>query len=184
MTGYSSSSTSEPLHIVCPSAKQPMAIAFAGGAFVFLATGVFRLFTGPAERFSWIKLWLLALMVTACVALLYRNLFVRDELYLYRDEAEDWARMDEDMLVLAAGSVRSLRVCPPPGPYSAESKNASLGMGTGLIEIETSDGCYRFGAGLDADIAGVTAQQIAAYCGLQEIGPQWKAAPDVEAEGP
>lgn len=176
MTGYPSPSTLEPLHIVCPSSKRPGSIAVSCLGLAVLATSAFKLLNGPPERFSWFKVWVLALMGTALYAVLYRNLFVRDELYLYRDKAEEWAIGDEDMLVLEAGRVRSVRVGPKPGPYTAEGKNIAIGIGSGLIEIETLDGSYRFGAGLDEDIARVRAGQIAAYCGLQQAGPMWTAA--------
>ncbi|VXB03842.1 hypothetical protein [Massilia sp. 9I] len=175
MSVYSISSTPEPLHIVCPRARQPMAIVLSCAALSVLALAAFKLLNDP-ERFSWFKVWVLVLMATACVALIVRNLFVRDELLLYRDGAPEWALGEEDMLVLAAASVRSVRVGPEPGPYSADGKYAALGMGQGLIEIETTGGCYRFGAGLDVDACLVTARQIATYCGLHEAGPQWKAA--------
>jgi len=176
MTGYPSSSTPEPLHIVCPSSKQPSSIVVSCLGLAVLATAAFKLLDGPPERFSWFKVWVLVLMGTAFYAILYRNLFVRDELYLYRDKAEEWAIGDEDMLVLEASRVRSVRVGPKPGPYTAEGKEIAMGIGNGLIEIETLDGSYRFGAGLDEDIASVRAREIAAYCGLQEAGPMWKAA--------
>lgn len=184
MTGYPSASDPEPLHIVCPPSKRSPIIAVSCAGLAVLAFVMFKLFNEPPERFSWLKVWLLVLMGTAMYAFLYRNLFVRDELMLYRDRAEAWALEDEEMLVLAAGKVRSVRVAPLPalGSYSAESQYIAMGIGNGLIEIETVDGCYRFGAGLDADIASVTARQIAAYCGLQEAGPQWKRAPDPAAE--
>lgn len=166
MNGYPTPSTSEPLHIVCPRPWQPMAIILSGAGFCVLAMAAFKLLGGPGPV-SWFKVWVLVLMGTACVALVYRNLFVRDALYLYRDRAEEWARGDEDMLVMAAAGVRAVRVCAAPRPYSAEGKHAALGTGQGLIEIETLEGCYRFGAGLDEDAARVTARQIAAYCGLQ-----------------
>lgn len=75
----------------------------------------------------------------------------------------------------------SVRVCLVPGEYSSEEKYAALGMGHGLVEIETLGACYRFGTGLDTDIADVTTRKIPAYCGLQESGPQWKAAVPAEA---
>ena len=180
MTGYPSPSTSEPLHIVCPPSKQVPMIVVSCAGLVMLAWLAFSLFDGPPERFSWFKVWVLVLMATFLYAILHRNLFVRDELMVYRDKAEDWALEGEDMLVLAAGKVRSVRVLSMPalGTYSAEGKNIAMGIGNGLIEIETADGCYRFGAGLDEDRASVTARQIAAYCGLQQAGPQWRAAPE------
>lgn len=180
MTRYPSPSDSDPLHIVCPPSKQLPIVAVSCAGLVMLAWLAFKLFDGPPERFSWFKVWLLVLMGTATYAVLYRNLFVRDELMLYRDKAEDWALEDEDMLVLVAGKVRSVRIAPLPalGSYSAESQYIAMGIGNGLIEIETVDGCYRFGAGLDEDRARVTAAQIAAYCGLRHSGPQWQAAPE------
>lgn len=180
MTRYPSPSDSEPLHIVCPPSKLLPIVAVSCAGLAILAWLGFKLFDGPPERFSWFKVWLLVLVGTAMVALLYRNLFVRDELLLYRDKPEAWALEDEEMLVLAAGKVRSVRIAPSPplGSLSAESQNIALGIGKGLIEIETEDGCYRFGAGLDEDRANVTAARIAAYCGLQRTGPQWRAAPE------
>lgn len=175
MNGYPSSSTPDPLHIVCPRPTQPMAIVLSGAGLAVLSVAAFKLLHDP-EGFSWFKAWVLVLMATAFVALVYRNLFVRDELLLYRDQAPAWARGDEDVLALATASVRALRVCPEPGPYSAEGKYAALGMGQGMIEIDSTEGCFRFGAGLDADASSVMARKIAAYCGLHEAGPQWKAA--------
>lgn len=179
MTGYPSPSTPEPLHIVCPPSKRLPIIAVSCAGLAMLAWLALKLFDDP-ERFSWFKVWLLVLMGTAMYAVLYRNLFVRDELMLYRDKVEAWAPEDEDVLVLAAGKVRSVRVAPLPalGSYSAESQYIAMGIGNGLIEIATTDGTYRFGAGLDEDAARVTARQIAAYCGLHEAGPMWKARPD------
>lgn len=180
MTGYPSPSSPEPLHIVCPPSKQPPMIAVSGAGLATLAWLALKLFDGPPERFSWFKVWVLVLMATALFAILYRNLFVRDELVVYRDKAEAWALEDEDVLALAAGSVRAVRVAPMPamGSYSAEGQYTAMGIGRGLIEIETVDGCYRFGAGLDEDRASVTARRIAVYCGLLQVGPQWQAAPD------
>lgn len=175
MTGYPSPSTPDPLHIVCPPSKQPVTVAVSCAGLFVVAMAATRLVNGPAERFSWFKVWLLVLVGTACVALIYRNLFVRDELVLYRHKPEEGEREDEDRLILAASSVRSVRVCPPPGPFSVEAKNAEIGMKIGLIEIETLDGSYRFGAGLDENISRATARQIADYCGLREAGSQWKA---------
>lgn len=154
-------------------------IAVSCAGLAMLALMMFELFNGPPERFSWFKVWLLVLMATFLYAILHRNLFVRDELLVYRDKAEAWALEDENVLVLVAASVRAVRVAPMPalGSYSAEGQNIAMGIGSGLIEIETTDGRYRFGAGLDDDISRVTARRIAAYCGLQEAGPMWKAPP-------
>ncbi|MFN3792803.1 hypothetical protein [Massilia sp.] len=180
MTRYPSPSDSEPLHVVCPPSRRLPIVAVSCAGLVMLAWLGFTLFDGPPERFSWFKVWLLVLVGSAVAAVLYRNLFVRDALLLYRDKAEAWALEDEDMLVLAAGKVRSVRIAPLPalGSLSAESQNIAMGIGRGLIEIETEDGCYRFGAGLDQDRANVMAARIAAYCGLQRSGPQWQAAPE------
>jgi hypothetical protein len=172
---------SAPLHIVCPRPKQLLAIMLSCACFSVLAGAAVKLLDGPPERFSWFKVWMVVLMGTAMAALLYRNLFMRDALYLYREKAEDWALENENVLVLAAASVRALRLCPRPGEYSSEGKYAALGLGPGLVEIETTDGCYRFGAGLDEDMAAVTARKIAAYCGLYEVGPQWKVLSDTVA---
>lgn len=152
-------------------------IAVSCAGLAMLALMALQLFNGPPEDFSWFKIWVLVLMATFLYAILHRNLFVRDELLVCRDKAEAWALEDEDVLALVAGSVRAVRVAPMPalGSYSAEGKEIAMGIGNGLIEIETLDGTYRFGAGLDEDIARVTARQIAAYCGLQESGPMWKA---------
>lgn len=152
-------------------------IAASCAGLAMLAHIVFKLFDGPTEDFSWFKVWMLVLMATFLYAILHRNLFVRDELLVYRDKAEAWALEDEDVLALVAGSVLAVRIAPMPalGAYSAEGKNIAMGIGNGLIEVETLDGTYRFGAGLDEDIARVRAGQIAAYCGLQESGPMWKA---------
>ncbi|WP_292045490.1 hypothetical protein [Massilia sp. UBA6681] len=178
MTGHPSPSTLETLHIVCPPSRKPPMIAVSCAGLAVLAFIAIELFNGPPERFSWFKVWVLVLMATFLYAILHRNLFVRDELLVYRDKAEAWALEDEDVLALVAGSVLAVRIAPMPalGSFSAEAQNIAMGIGNGLIEIETLDGSYRFGAGLDEDIARVTARQIAAYCGLQESGPMWKAA--------
>ncbi|MGI4842596.1 MAG: hypothetical protein ACRYF7_04710 [Janthinobacterium lividum] len=180
MTRYRSPSDSEPLHLICPPSRRLPIVAVCCAGLVMLAWLVFALFDGPPERFSWFKVWLLALVGSAIYAVLYRNLFVRDELMLYRDQAEDWALEDEDVLVLAAGKVRSVRIAPLPalGSLSAEGQYIAMGIGKGLIEIDTVDGCYRFGAGLDEDRAHVAAARIAAYCGLRQTGSQWRAAPE------
>jgi len=175
MTACPTPMTPEPLRIVCPSAVRPMAIVLACAGLAVLATAATKLFGGDPERFSWFKVWVLVLMGTAFTALLYRNLFVRDVLLLYRHMPEGRVEESEgEQLVLAASSVRSVRVCPPPGAYSAEGKNAALGIGTGLIEIEATEASYRFGAGLDQDASHTAATKIAAYCGLREVGPQWQ----------
>jgi hypothetical protein len=166
--------TSDPLHIVCPRATRPMAIVLSCAGLAVLAMAATKLLWEP-ERFSWFKVWVLVLMGTVFVALIYRNLFVRDELLLHRDGREDEGEEGDERLVLAAASVRSVRVCPPPGAYSAEGKNAALGVATGLIEIGTTEGSYRFGAGLDQDASEITARKIAAYCGLRAVGPQLQA---------
>ena len=179
MTRYPSPLDSEPLHIVCPPARRLPIVAVSCAGLAMLAWLGFRLFDGPPEHFSWFKVWLLVLVGTAMAALLYRNLFVRDELMLYRDQAEDWALEHEDMLVLVASKVRSVRIAPLPAlrSNSPEGEYIAMGIGSGLIEIETVDGCYRFGAGLDGDRTTLTAARIAAYCGLLQSGPQWRAAP-------
>lgn len=174
MTGYPTSSTPAPLHIVCPRATRPMAIVLSCAGMAVLASAATKLLWDP-ERFSWFKVWLLVLMGTVFVALMYRNLLVRDELLLHRDGWEDGGEEGDERLVLAAASVRSVRICAPPGAYSAEGKNAALGVGTGLIEIGTTTGSYRFGAGLDQEASDVAARKIAAYCGLRAVGPQWQA---------
>ncbi|KFI06401.1 hypothetical protein JN27_15610 [Massilia sp. BSC265] len=81
---------------------------------------------------------------------------------LYWGEPENWALEDGDVLVLVVDRVRSVRVAPLPAPgaHSAEGENIAMGIGRGTIE--TGDGCYRFGAGLDEDRARVTAARIAA----------------------
>ncbi|MCA1246416.1 hypothetical protein [Massilia sp. MS-15] len=165
--------TPEPLHIRCPRPKEPLGLLLSCAAFGVLAMAGAKLVNDP-EGFSWFTAWVMVLFGTALAALVYRNLCVRDTLYLYRDRPEDWAEGSEEMLVLEAGCVRTLRVCPVPEPTSSEGKFAALGVGPGLIEIGTADGCYRFGAGLDENGARTVAGRIAAYCGLQEAGPQWK----------
>lgn len=102
-------------------------------------------------------------MAAFLVFILYRNLFWYDELLIVRNKQD----LTEGVVPgLAAEDVRSVRRCPTPGAYSSEGKSHFLGLGPGLIEIETDTLRVRFGAGLSDVMADQNVDRIAAFCKL------------------
>jgi hypothetical protein len=101
-------------------------------------------------------------MAAFLLAILYRNLFARDELLLVRGAGQAGGRADG----IDAGSVCAVRLCPAPDPLSFEGKLDALGLGAGRIEIDTDRGRFLFGAGLHEFMLQETVDRIASFCGL------------------
>jgi len=136
-------------------------------ALCMIVPGWWRQLSGPEEP-RYLSLWVSVLFAVGFGMLVYRNLWVRDSLWLAWSMEADVAA-DTDALVLDAATVRAVRVLPAAGAYSEEGKWVSLGLAAGRIEIETADDVVRFGAGLSTHRLGETAERIEAYCGLRRI---------------
>lgn len=154
-----------PLRIVCPPQRRPLALVLAVLSCGVIAPGIWRVLSGQVER-SYLYLWIAGLMAVGSATLVYRNLAVRDTLWLAWD-GQGGAPLAEDVLVLDAGRVRAVRLLPAPGPYSSEGKMATLGLAPGRIEIEADGMVYRFGAGLGRHRLEETVMRIERYCGLR-----------------
>jgi hypothetical protein len=154
------------LHIVCPPQRlaQPIVLCCAGLAVI--SSGVLRALR-DADSSHYLFLAVALVMAAFLLAILYRNLFARDELLLVRDDGQAGGCADG----IDAGSVRAARLSPVPDPLSSEGKLAWLGLGDGRIEIDTDRGSFRFGAGLHEFMLQETVDRIVSFCALDARQP-------------
>ena len=75
------------------------------------------------------------------------------------------------MLHLTCPRQRLVAPLPASTVSAFESRMAWLGLGQGLIEIDTATHRYCFGAGLDMYRAEAAVQQIAAFCQAGQTSP-------------
>jgi len=156
------------LRIVCPTQKRMLPVLVGAFLLLFLLPATFRNLRRAPDDVSWLPLVVLAVMCLLVLAMLYRSFVFRDALCIYKG-----GDVPDGMLVVAAGSIRSVRALPAPQAWSAEGKWDALGMYPGPIEIDTDSGAFRFGAGLSGYMVGETVDRIAAFCSLAPEG--WRS---------
>ena len=149
------------LYIVCPRRMHPQSIMLGCVMLPFLLVVLARAWEQlPAAR-VWAAFVVVLLMLAFVLCILYRNMVFRDKLYIVRDK-----RAWQAPAPCSVDEIVSIRRLPPPERYSLEGRNAWLGMGQGLIEIETTTGRFRFGLGLNDYALASTMDRIAAFCSL------------------
>lgn len=151
-------SGNQTLHIICPAQRTFLGIALPSITILMLGVGLFR----QDFHFSLYAV-VAAVFFAAALALLYRNLFYREALYVLRvgTDAPEAAR-----ICVRTSEIVGLRRLPDPIGFSAEQKWASIGLGKGLIEIETRTDTFRFGGGLGNYEIEANINRIAAFCAL------------------
>jgi hypothetical protein len=149
------------LHLTCPRQRlvAPTFLCIAG--MLVLSTAYRnswpRIAAGEAYLFVAVSL----LMMAFLLVILYRNFVYQDQLLI-----EHGALPVHGMgaICLDARDIVSVRLLPGTTVSAFESRMAWLGIGEGLIEIDTAIHRYRFGAGLDMYRAEAAVQQIATFC--------------------
>jgi hypothetical protein len=149
------------LHIVCPPQRLALPIVLCCAGLAVISIGTVRALR-DAHSSRYVFLAVALVMAAFLLAILYRNLFARDELLLVRGAGLVGGRADG----IDAGSVRAARLCPAADPLSFEGKLDALGLGAGRIEIDTDRGSFRFGAGLHECMLQETVDRIASFCAL------------------
>lgn len=156
------------LHLTCPRQRlvAPTFLCIAG--ILVLATAYRnswpRIVAGDAYPFVAVSLLMLAFLFV----ILYRNFVYRDQLLI--DHGAPPVR-GMGAICLDARDIVSVRLLPLSALSDFESRMAWLGLGQGLIEIDTATHRYRFGAGLDMHGAEAAVQQIAAFCQAGRTSP-------------
>lgn len=149
------------LHIVCPPQRLALPIVVCCAGLTVISSGVLRALR-DAYSSHYLFLAVALLMAVFLLAILYRNLFARDELLLVRDDGQAGGHADG----IDAGSVRAVRLCPALDPLSSEGKLDALGLGSGKIAIDTDHGSFLFGVGLHEFMLQETVERIASFCAL------------------
>lgn len=150
------------LTIVCPRQMRAEPVMLSCTMLLFLIATLVVNREALLDPRAWLPLVVILFMLGLALGILYRNLLFRDRLYIARDK-QAWrapAPFGVDEIV-------SVRRLPHPDFYSMEASCARLGLGQGLIEIETSTERFRFGVGLHEYAIEPTIERIAAFCSLQ-----------------
>lgn len=156
------------LHLTCPRQRlvAPTFLCIAGILVLTMAyqNNWPRIVAGEAYLFVAVSL----LMMAFLLVILYRNFIYQDQLLI-----EHGALPVHGMgaICLDARDIVSVRLLPASTVSAFESRMAWLGLGQGLIEIDTATHRYCFGAGLDMYRAEAAVQQIAAFCQAGQTSP-------------
>ena len=151
----------DTLRIVCPRQVHFMPIVLGGLFMIMLVPALPAVWASVPGARAFLSLAVMLAMLVFVAGMLYRNLVFRDTLCIVRGEGQPGQRP-----TCFAGEIVSIRRLPTPGMFSPEGKWAALGLGRGLIEIRTTDECFRFGVGLDEYAIDAAAGRIAAFCSL------------------
>lgn len=158
----------ETLHLTCPRQclLAPTLLCIAGILVLTTAyrNGWPRIVAGEAYLFVAVSLF----MAVFLVVILYRNFVYQDQLLIGHGALPVRGM---GAICLDARDIVSVRLRPASTISAFESRMAWLGMGQGLIEIDTATQRYRFGAGLDIYRAEAALQQIAAFCQAGRTSP-------------
>lgn len=156
----------QTLHVICPRQLHaaPMILCVACSAVLFSAFSKPRPIDAGAYLFFAVSL----VMILLILAILYRNLIFRDELYIVRGTTVPSKR---GALCLDAADVVSVQVLPPSNFASFEWRMEWLGLGGGRIEIHTKTHRFNFGVGLHDSSFTEIFEKIAVFCELRNDQP-------------
>ncbi len=142
------------IRVSCPPAFQGVILHGLGLAFL---CGIVVQSWSKASAWTLIVPTLMALFLGA---MLYRNLFFRDAIILFKDKAE----IEADRLEFHCAAINGIDVEPEPGYLSYEGRMATFGLGRGLIVIRSGDQSARFGIGLTHEQALLVARELRRFC--------------------
>lgn len=118
--------------------------------------------SNPTKNYSYVWLVLTLLFGAFFAVMAYRSFIFRDELCIFRGGRTPKGYK----FLLAAETIRAVRILPVAEPWSSEGKLEMLALSQGRIEIETTTQSYRFGAGLNEYMVEGTVDKIVCFCGL------------------
>ena len=152
------------LKITSPAPLQPQGMLLCTLALALLAFTVknnadslMTLSMGALGTWGFILLFMLL-----AGAVLFRNLFGKEEISLIKDGAPAGAA---SAAAIACDDLIAIERKPLPPSMTADGKMAMLGLGGARLMLHTKAGAYPFGIGLSDTAAMAAIQEIEQFCG-------------------
>lgn len=151
------------LHIVCPTQKRPLPLLLACFWCLVFVPAIVKHLSNLTKNYSYVWLALTLLFGAFFAILVYRSFIFHDELCIFRGSSAPKGYK----FLLAAETIRAVRILPVVEPWSSEGKLEMLALSQGRIEIETTTQSFRFGSGLHAYVVEETLEKIVHFCRLK-----------------